>query len=200
MPHPGIQLRAEKPSCPDLFHQGSSKMSCKGVVEDGGREPKASTQERFFLQLHPGVRHATLPVQGESGDGKREKPSLRPAEHWVPPTTEALPGSPDAHLPPAAAGSHPPCCAMPMDAPATALLPGTVCPSLRATQMGSVLALTVRKPTLPAPSLSSAKEGNAPGLLHPPSQPLLPPKATISSLWQFGDVGNNSGVITSLLP
>lgn len=174
-------------------------MSCKGVVEDGGREPKASTQERFILQPHLTVRHTTLTVQGELGDGKQEKPSLHPAEHQVPPTTEGPPGSPDAHLPPAAAGSHSPCCAIPKDAPATALLLGTVCPRPRATQMGTVLAPTVRKHTLPDPSLRSAEEGHALGFSHPPSRPLLQPKATISSLWQFGDTGNHSGVITSLL-
>jgi len=38
------------------------------------------------------------------------------------------------------------------------------------------------------------------GASPPPSQPLLPLKAAISSLWQFGNTGNHSGVITSLLP
>ena len=154
---------------PRSLHQGSSKMSHKGVVEDGGREPRAITRERFILQLHPNVRHTTLPVWGESGDGKQEKPSLCPAEHWVPATAEAPPGSPDAHLPPAAASSHPPCYDMLTDAPATALLLGMVCPSLRATQMGPVLTPMVRKPTLPAPSLGSAEEGHASGVSHQPS-------------------------------
>lgn len=178
-------------------------MSCKGVVEDGQREPKASTWERFILQLHPSVRHAMLPVQGDSGDGKQEKPYLHPAEHQVSPTTDTPPGSPDAHLPPGAAGSHPPCCVMSMDALATARLPGTVCLSLRATHTGPVLAPMVRKPTLPVPSLGSADKGHTSGVSCPPSQPLLqpllPPKAAISSLQQFEDTGNHSGVITSLL-
>lgn len=55
---------------------------------------------------------------------------------------------------------------MPMDAMATALLPDLVC--LRDTQIWLVLARTVRKPALPAPSLSSAK-GHAPGVSCPPS-------------------------------
>lgn len=59
----------------------------------GEETPKSSTQERFILQPYPGVRHAMLPVWGESGDGKQEKPPLHPAECRVPPTF------PDAHLP-----------------------------------------------------------------------------------------------------
>lgn len=166
------------------------------------REPEASTQERSILRLYPTARHATLPVWGELGDGKQEKPSLHPAEHQVRPTTEGPPGSPDAHLPPAAAVSHPPCCAMPVDALAAVLLTDTVCPSLRATQMGPVLAPMVRRPTLPAPSLGSAEEGHTLRVSCPPSQPLLQPplQAAISSLRQLGDTGNHSGVITNLLP
>lgn len=57
---------------------------------------------------------------------------------------------------------------MPMDAVATALLPDLVCLSLRDTQIWLVLAPTVRKPAVPAPSLSSAK-GHAPGVSCPPS-------------------------------
>lgn len=89
-----------------------------------------------------------------------------------------------------------------MDAPA--LLSGTVCPSLIATQIGPMLAPTVRKPTLPAASLGSGKTGNTLGVFHLLSQQLLQPplllRAAISSLQQFGDTGNLSGVITSSLP
>lgn len=90
-----------------------------------------------------------------------------------------------------------------MDAPA--LLTGTVCLSLLATQIGPMLAPTVIKPTLAAASLGSGKAGNTLGVFHPFSQLLLlqPPlllKAAISSLQQFGDIGNLSGVITSSLP
>lgn len=167
-------------------------MSCKGLWSPVPRRDSSCNSS--------GVIHAAFSAQGELGDVKQEMPFLHPAEHWA--TPQRLPaGSPDAHLPPAAADHHPLCCAM-LDAPA--LLSGTVCPSLRATQIGPTLAPTDRKLPLPAASLDSDKKGNTLGVLHPFSQLLLQPplllKAAISSLQQFRDIGNLSGVITSSLP
>lgn len=63
-------------------------------------------------------------------------------------------------------------------------------------------AAAVRQPTSPA-ATAQQREGPAPAqrsLSCLPSQPLLPWKVAVSSPRQFGDTGNHSGVITSLLP
>lgn len=67
-----------------------------------------------------------------------------------------------------------------------------------------MLVPTVRKPNLAAASFGLDKAENTLGVLHPFSQLLPQPplllKAAISSLQQFGDIGNLSAVISSSLP
>lgn len=67
-----------------------------------------------------------------------------------------------------------------------------------------MLVPTVRKPNLAAASFGLDKAENTLGVFHPFSQLLPQPplllKAAISSLQQFGDIGNLSAVISSSLP